>query len=81
MPTVVNVKVSVATPDAFKLLVPSSVAPLKKLTVPSDEPVGAGVTVAVSVTCCPAAAVAAGLDTSVVVVTVGGVAFSGTVVD
>ena len=44
---------SVATPDALKVPTPSCAAPLKKLTVPSDEPVGAGDTVAVSVTASP----------------------------
>ena len=45
--------IRVATPDELTFAVPSSVLPLKKLTVPAGVPVGAGVTVAVSVTGCP----------------------------
>ena len=45
--------ISVATPDELTFAVPSSVLPLKKLTVPAGIPVGAGATVAVSVTACP----------------------------
>ena len=44
--------VKVATPDEFTFAVPSSVLPLKKLTVPAGVPVGVGVTVAVRVTGC-----------------------------
>ena len=45
---------NVATPDEFTFPDPSTVVPLLKLTVPSDEPVGAGVTVAVNSSVCPA---------------------------
>ena len=44
---------NVATPDEFTVLFPSSVAPLKKFTLPSGDPVGAGLTVAVNVADCP----------------------------
>ena len=47
------VLVSVAMPLAPTVPVPSCVEPLRNVTVPSDEPVGAGVTVAVSVTVWP----------------------------
>lgn len=60
--------VKVATPALFSVAVPSSVAPLRKFTVPKGEPVGAGATVTVSVTACPAVA---GLGEVVSVVVVG----------
>jgi hypothetical protein len=46
----------VASPDEFTMTVPSSVAPSKKLTVPVGDPEGAGETVAVKTTLCPAMA-------------------------
>ena len=44
---------NVATPEEFIVPFPSSVAPLKKFTLPSGDPVGAGLTVAVNMTDCP----------------------------
>jgi hypothetical protein len=61
--------VNVATPEELTVPLPNNVAPLKKFTVPKGAPVGAGVTVAVNVTGCPAIA-GFGLTTKVVVVTV-----------
>ena len=49
-------RLNVATPAELIVADPSKVLALKKLTLPSDEPVGAGETVAVSVTVCPAVA-------------------------
>jgi hypothetical protein len=51
---VVNANVAVAV-ELFttRLAVPSMVVPSKNVTVPSEVPVGVGVTVAVSVTTCP----------------------------
>ena len=46
--------VKLATPDPFRVAVPSRVLPLKKLTVPAGVPAGAGATVAVRVTAAPA---------------------------
>jgi len=60
-----------ATPDEFTLPVPSSVAPLKKLTDPRGFPVGAGEIVAVIVTDCPNTA---GLGEAVTVVVLAVVA-------
>jgi hypothetical protein len=45
--------VNVATPEEITVPIPSNVEPLKKLTVPSVLPVGAGATVAVKVSLCP----------------------------
>jgi hypothetical protein len=61
--------VNVATPEELTVPLPNSVPPLKKFTVPNGVPVGAGVTVAVNVTGCPAVA-GFGATTNVVVVTV-----------
>ena len=63
-------RLSTATPDALRFAVPSNVEPSKKLTAPSGDPVGIGVTEAVSVTDCAAVA---GLGPTVndVLVTVG----------
>jgi hypothetical protein len=61
----------VATPDELRVAVPNSVLPRKKLTVPAGVPVGAGVTVAVSVRLCP---MMAGLGAAVRAVAVGTVA-------
>jgi hypothetical protein len=61
--------VNIATPEELTFPLPSSVPPLKKFTVPNGVPVGAGVTVAVNVTGCPATA-GFGVTTKVVVVTV-----------
>jgi hypothetical protein len=48
------VLVSVATPEEFTVAaLPICVAPLKKLTVPTEEPVGVGVMVAVNVSVWP----------------------------
>jgi hypothetical protein len=59
----------VATPAELTVPVPSRVVALKKLTVPRDEPVGAGEIVAVKVTDCPAGA-GLGDPVSVIVVDV-----------
>ncbi len=48
--------VKLAIPEESTVPVPTSVFPLKKLTVPAGVPVGAGITVAVMVTACPAKA-------------------------
>ena len=61
--------VKLAIPEESTVPVPSNVAPLKKLTVPAGVPVGAGSTVAVKATGCPAKAVP-GAATNVVAVTV-----------
>jgi len=45
-----------AMPDALRFTVPSKVAPSEKLTVPSEEPVGTGLTAAVNVTAAPTVA-------------------------
>jgi hypothetical protein len=45
-----------AMPDAFRFTVPSNVAPSEKLTVPSEDPVGTGLTAAVNVTAAPTVA-------------------------
>ena len=45
-----------AMPDAFRFTAPSKVAPSEKLTVPSEEPVGTGLTAAVNVTAAPTVA-------------------------
>jgi len=58
---------NVATPEEFTVPFPSSVAPLKKFTLPNGDPVGAGLTVAVNVTDCPELA---GLSEDVTVVVV-----------
>ena len=52
-PTLRLVSLKVAMPDEFIFTAPRSVAPSKKLTVPSGEPVGTGETVAVRRTACP----------------------------
>src|SRR5271156_1839005 len=77
-PTGRPLPVNVATPEEFTMPMPSNVAPLKKLTVPSDEPVGAGATVAVNVSICPSVG-GFGASTSVVVVTASGAIVSITV--
>ena len=59
-----------ARPEELTLELPSRVVPSKKLTVPLDVPVGAGATVAVSVTDWPDCSVDDG-TVSVVVVAVG----------
>ena len=61
--------VKVATPELLSVAVPSSVAPLRKFIVPTGVPVGAGATVTVKVTGCPAVA-GLGEEVSVVVVTI-----------
>src|SRR5580698_5078611 len=45
-----------ARPDAFRFTAPSKVAPSEKLTVPSEDPVGTGLTAAVNVTAAPTVA-------------------------
>jgi hypothetical protein len=45
-----------AMPDAWRFIVPSKVAPSEKLTVPSEDPVGTGLTAAVKVTAAPTVA-------------------------
>ena len=57
----------VATPEELTTPFPSKVAPSKKFTEPRGAPVGAGATVAVSVTDCPTIA-GFGAGTTVVVV-------------
>lgn len=47
---------NVAMPEDLTVAVPSSVAPLWKLTVPAGLPVGVGVMAAVKVTACPTVA-------------------------
>ena len=49
-------RLKAATPEESTFTVASRVLPLKKLTLPSGEPVGTGATVAVRVTDCPAVA-------------------------
>jgi len=61
---------NVSTPEEITLAVPRRVAPSKKLTVPREFPVGAGETVAVKTTDCPAVA-GFGLAPRVVVVDAG----------
>jgi hypothetical protein len=63
--------VNVATPEALRVPVPNTVTPFLKVTKPAGVPVGAGVTVAVKVTSCPAVA-GFGATVKVVVVTVSG---------
>ncbi len=65
----------VATPAELTVPVPSKVPPFWKLTVPNGEPVGAGVTVAVSVTLAPAVGVR--LEDASAVVVGGSVMVSG----
>jgi hypothetical protein len=68
VPTASVEVVTVATPEEFTTAaLPICVAPLKKLTVPSGEPVGVGVMVAVNVTVAPKVA-GFGEGTSAVVV-------------
>ena len=74
------VVVNVATPDEFRLAVPSKVLPLKKLIVPTGVPVGLGVTVAVSVTVCPVIT-GFGAAVSTVLVAVSAAPVSGTLSD
>ena len=69
-----------APPEAFKFTVASSVAPSKKLTVPSDPPVGVGLTVAVRNTGLPVYP-GLGVTTSAVVVEAGTNPDKATVVD
>jgi hypothetical protein len=47
------VNVSVATPEELGVAVPRVVLPFRKVTVPGEPPVGAGVMVSVNVTLCP----------------------------
>jgi hypothetical protein len=61
--------VNVATPEELTVPVPNTVTPFLKVTKPAGVPVGAGVTVAVKVTSCPAVA-GFGTTVKVVVVTV-----------
>ena len=68
---------NVATPDEFRLLLPSRVVPVKKLIVPRGEPLGMGVTLAVSETNWSTVA-GFGDAASVVVVFVRAVIVSGT---
>ena len=68
---------NVATPDEFRLRVPSRVVSVKKLIVPKGEPLGMGVTVAVSETVWRTVA-GFGDAASVVVVFVTAVIVSGT---
>ena|SRR5580698_88610 len=68
-PSVKPCAVNVAIPEAFTFDVPSKVVPSKKLTVPFELPVGAGATVAVSVTACPDTIGDDGTDSVVVVAT------------
>jgi len=56
MPDVRLLVMKTAIPDASTFTVPSKVAPSEKSTVPSAEPVGAGVTAAVKVTAAPTVA-------------------------
>jgi hypothetical protein len=73
--------VVVATPDEFTVAAaPIWVAPMKKLTVPREEPVGAGETVAVSVTVAPNVA-GLGAATRAVVVACNTVRFCAADVD
>ena len=44
---------NVAIPEEFTVPFPSSVTPFRKFTLPSGDPVGIGLTVAVNVTDCP----------------------------
>ena len=74
-PTESPLVTNVATPEEFTVRVPSRVEPLKKLTVPSVEPVGAGLTVTVKVTGCPTTT-GFGEAASVVEVTVNGATVS-----
>ena len=66
---------SVAPPAELTVTVPSRVEPLKKLTMPGAEPVGAGLTVAANVAGCPATT-GFGETISVVEVTVNGATVS-----
>jgi hypothetical protein len=62
--------VNVATPDALRFTIPSNVEPSKKLTVPSADPFGIGMTEAVRATDCEEIA-GLGLTSSEVLVVVG----------
>jgi hypothetical protein len=73
-PLRIVVVLNVATPEEFTFAVPSRVEPLKKLTVPTVEPVGAGVITAVKVMDCPAGEGLGEAVRAVVVVVVVGVA-------
>ena len=69
MPDVRLLVMKTAIPDASTFTVPSKVAPSEKSTVPSAEPVGAGVTAAVKVTAAPTVAGFGDAVSVVVVVT------------